>query len=64
MLCHAAYSTANQVASALDDVSVAALIACPLFSQVLSIIDWAGFIIVALSILVANNHIPLKTGVS
>ncbi len=50
-------STANQVASLFYGIPVsAALIAWPLFGQIPTLIDCLGFILVALSIVVANSH--------
>lgn len=55
------HSTANQVASLFYGVPVAAaLVAWPLFGQIPSWIDWLGFVMVALSITVANSRIQLR----
>ena len=54
-------NTANQVASVFYGVPVAAaLVAWPLFGQVPSAIDWLGFIIVAISVVVANKQFTVS----
>ncbi|MGH1441343.1 MAG: DMT family transporter [Cellvibrionaceae bacterium] len=55
------HSTANQVASVFYGVPVAAaLVAWPIFGHIPETIDWLGFAIVALSIIVANTHIRFR----
>ena len=55
------HNTANQVASVFYGMPVAAaLVAWPLFDQVPTIVDWAGFIVVAVSILIANKPLGLQ----
>lgn len=59
-------NTANQVASVFYGVPVAAaLVAWPLFGQTPSTADWIGFMVVAVSVLIANSSIPqwMKTSV-
>ena len=55
------HSTANQVASVFYGVPVAAaLVAWPMFDQVPEPIDWLGFSIVTLSIIIANGRIRFR----
>jgi drug/metabolite transporter (DMT)-like permease len=54
-------NTANQVASVFYGVPVAAaLVAWPLFGQVPSAIDWLGFVIVAISVVIANKKFAVR----
>jgi drug/metabolite transporter (DMT)-like permease len=54
-------NTANQVASVFYGVPVAAaLVAWPLFGQVPSAIDWLGFTIVAISVVIANKQFTVS----
>ena len=51
-------NTANQVASVFYGVPVAAaLVAWPIFGQVPTLVDWLGFTIVVISVLVANKKL-------
>jgi drug/metabolite transporter (DMT)-like permease len=50
-------NTANQVASVFYGMPVtAALVAWPLFGQVPGFIDWIGFLIVAMGVVIANSE--------
>lgn len=55
-------NTANQVASVFYGVPVAAaLVAWPLFDQVPTLVDWIGFSIVVISVIIANKTFRVST---